>query len=561
MRGKLRVSRRTANALATLCHLGAANPCPSQVVIGCYKRDMTLSSLSRRHLLVGLSAGGLSTTIAGCGRAQSRPGENPFQLGVASGDPLPDGFVIWTRLAPRPLEPDFGMQPLAISVAWEVAADERFTRIVRQGAAVAHPDLAHAVHVEVDGLRPGQPYFYRFHAMGQTSRTGRSKTAPVISAELARSRFAVLGCQAFDEGFYTAHRFVAEEDLDFVYCYGDYIYEGAHKVVFDKDGVPDRPREHLGRICTTLADYRLRYGQYKMDPDLQASHAAAAWFAVFDDHEVSNNWVSDIDGRGSPPDQFLRRRRAAFQAYYEHMPLRRSAFPQGAGMQIYRRALYGDLLDLNFLDTRQFRSDQPCNLPSDDTGCLSLDDRNARVLGTAQEQWLFANLDQSRSRWKVLAQQIMMMDIDRDPGPDYRVGTDSWAGYRIPRARLLEHVRDGAIANTIVLTGDVHKNFAGELYVDGHDMASDPVAVEFVGTSISSGGNGADKRRAWSRTVAANPQVKFYNNQRGYMICDVTHERWQTEFKVLDKVTEPGGVLSTRATLAVETGTARVAAA
>jgi alkaline phosphatase D len=515
--------------------------------------------LSRRSLMVGVGLGSvLSGVSSRAALAQAVFEDNPFQLGVAAGDPLPDGFVIWTRLAPRPLEPDHGMPSQPMAVNWEVATDAGFGTVVRSGEVIARPELGHAVHVEVAGLEPGRPYFYRFVAGRERSGVGRARTMPVAGAALDRVKFGIVGCQAYESGYYTAHRKIAAEDLDFIYCYGDYIYEGRGNRVFNSAAGPqENLRTHIGGEIYTVTDYRQRYAQYKMDTDLQASHASAAWFTVWDDHEIDNNWVSDQDQDGTDPQVFALRQQAAMQAYYEHMPLRRSSFPRGSAMQLYRRAQYGDLLDLNLLDTRQFRTNQPCE-DRFNSSCDGINDRTAQVLGEAQEAWLLNNLNRSEATWKVLAQQIMVMDLDRNPGEGYGVNTDSWAGYRVPRERLLRHIRDRRIANTVVLTGDEHQNYAGELYLDGRNPEGAPIATEFVSTSISSGGDGQDQRADQAEFLAANPQLKFRNSQRGYVICDVTPERWQTEFKVLDQIRNRDGVLSTRAKFAVEAGDARV---
>jgi alkaline phosphatase D len=317
----------------------------------------------------------------------------------------------------------------------------------------------------------------------------------------------------------------------------------------------ENPRSHIGGEVYTVTDYRQRYAQYKMDTDLQASHASAAWFTVWDDHEIDNNWVSDLDQDGTDPQIFALRQAAAVQAYYEHMPLRKSSFPRGSAMQLYRRAQYGNLLDLNLLDTRQFRTDQPCE-DRFNSSCDGINDRTAQVLGEAQEAWLLNNLDRSGATWKVLAQQIMVMDLDRNPGEGYGVNTDSWAGYRVPRERLLRHIRDRRITNTVVLTGDEHQNYAGELYLDGRNPEGAPIATEFVATSITSGGDGQDQRSDQAAFLSANPQLR--NSQRGYVVCDVTPERWQTAFKVLDQIQDRDGVLTTRETLAIEAGDPRL---
>ncbi|MFC0634842.1 alkaline phosphatase D family protein [Brevundimonas balnearis] len=514
---------------------------------------MPLISPSRRGLILGLTSGAAGFAASGA-LARQVYVDYPFQLGVASGDPTPDGFVIWTRLAPQPLEVGYGMPAAPVGVSWEVATDRGFGEVVRSGDVVARPELGHSVHVEVEGLQPGRDYFYRFVSGRERSATGRAKTAPAAGARTDAARFGVVGCQAYEQGFYTAHRRVAGENLDFIYCYGDYIYEGrASRVWNSADGPQAQPRSHIGGEIHSLDDYRRRYAQYKMDADLQASHASAPWFVVWDDHEIDNNWVSDLDQDDTDPAVFRLRQQAAMQAFYENMPLRRSAFPRGSALQLYRRAQYGDLLDLNLLDTRQYRSNQPCDERWAST-CDGVNDPAAQVLGDAQEAWLFQNLQSSRARWKVLAQQVMLMDLNRNLNGEVGYNLDTWAGYRIPRARLLNHIQRRGVDNVVVLTGDEHQNYAGELHLDGRDPTGRPIATEFVTTSISSSGDGVDQRPDGVRIQAQNPFLKFNNAQRGYVVCDVTHERWRTDFKVLDKVSTPGGVLTTRRSLAIEAG-------
>ena len=514
--------------------------------------------LNRRHLL--RSFGGAAITAMGLPLAApllAAPvfGNYPFQLGVASGDPAPDGFVIWTRLAPDPLEIDYGMPAAAVEVAWEVAADDRFREVVQAGTALARPELGHSVHVEVAGLQPGRPYWYRFTAGRERSLWGRAQTLPALGSPLQRVRFGVAGCQHFEQGFYTAHRHLAAEQPDFVFCYGDYIYEGRSNRVWNGGamGPLENVRQYLGDELYTLGDYRRRYAQTKMDTDLQAAHAAAPWFMTWDDHEIDNNWVGDIDQDGTPPAVFALRKQAAMQAYYENMPLRAASMPVGPAMQLYRQARYGDLLDLNLLDTRQYRSDQPCE---DRWGvaCDTVDRHDAAVLGGAQEEWLMGRMRASEARWQVLAQQVMMMDLDRTPGEVRTENLDSWAGYRQPRRRLLEAVRDQGRGNVVVLTGDEHQNYAGELHVDGKAPGPRPIATEFVSTSITSGGNGVDQRADTSAIQQENPQLKWHNAQRGYVICEVTPGFWTTEFKTLESVRERGAEIRTRQRMAVEHG-------
>src|SRR4051794_14916090 len=461
----------------------------------------------------------------------------PFSLGVAAGDPAPDGFVIWTRLAPDPLDDHGGMAMAPVPVRWEVASDDGFHAIVAKGEDLARPELAHSVHVEVGGLLPDRPYWYRFRAGGEKSAVGRARTLPAVGASPKALRFGVAGCQNYEDGLFTAYRHLADEDLAFVYHYGDYIYEGwssgVHTAHSGELVVP--VRHHAGQRCYDLTDYRRRYAQYKSDPDLQRAHAAHAWFSTFDDHEVRDNWAGDSDTTDTPPELFRLRRAAAFQAWYEHMPVRRALFPRGPAIDAYRAARYGDLVAFDFLDTRQYRTRHLC---TDDFAppCPALTDARATMLGAEEEAWLARNLARPQARWSCVAQQVMMMSLDRrtDDGPTPILNMDSWAGYEAPRRRLLASMR--GLDNIVVLTGDEHQNFAGILN-DGDT----PVAVEFVATSISSGGDGSERRRGSDRVLAHNPQLKFINDQRGYAVCDVTPDEWRTSFMVLDQVSTPGG--------------------
>ncbi len=293
-----------------------------------------------------------ASRATGAVRKQISFADYPFQLGVASGDPAPDGVVLWTRLAPKPLAGG-GMPNEPVEVAWQVADDEGFTKVAREGTTTATPDWGHTVHVEVDGLQPGRWYFYRFKAGSEVSPTGRTRTMPAIDATTPRLKFAFASCQHFETGYYTAYKHMREDDLDLVFHLGDYIYEGAAR--------DDRVRKHVGGKINSLDDYRNRYAQYRSDHDLLAMHAAVPWIVTWDDHEVENNYAGPHpeDLKVSQED-FLKRRAQAYQAYYENMPLRRSTLPHGPDMPLYRRLPYGQLADFLVLDTRQYRTDQPC---------------------------------------------------------------------------------------------------------------------------------------------------------------------------------------------------------
>jgi alkaline phosphatase D len=460
---------------------------------------------------------------------------NPFTLGVASGDPLPDGVVLWTRLAPDPLAGG-GMPSERVSVEWRVASDPGMQHIVRRGRAAALPELAHSVHVELSGLESGRDYWYQFSAGSEESDIGRTRTAPAPAAGPREFRFAFASCQNYEQGLYTAYEHMAAEDLDLVVHLGDYIYEGP--------GVDGRVRKHNSHEIVSLLDYRNRYALYKADPLLMRAHARFPWIVTWDDHEVDNNYAADIPEDDQPRDIFLERRASAYQAYYEHMPLRRSSLPRGTRMQLYRALRFGNLVDFTVLDTRQYRTDQPCgdrNKPL----CPAALDEGATLMGPQQERWLFDRLGRSAARWNVIAQQVMMAKVDRMAGPEAAYSMDQWSGYEAARNRVLSFLHKRRPANPVVITGDIHSNWVNDLKADWRELESATVGTEFVGTSISSGGNGSDIPAAVQAYLPENPIVKFHNAQRGYVRCTLTPERCTADYRVLDQVTEPGGAMTT----------------
>ena len=473
----------------------------------------------------------------------------PFPLGVASGDPWPDGVVLWTRLAPRPLEGG-GMPMAAVPVGWEVAQDRQFRQLAQTGTVLARPELGHSVHVEVSGLEPGREYWFRFHAGDEVSQTGRTKTAPPIGAAVDRLRFAVCGCGHYEVGYFTAYRRIAEEQFDFVFHTGDYIYEGR-----PNGGRNDAlVRQHVGHEPYTLDDYRLRYAQYKMDADLKAAHASAPFVMAWDDHEVENNYAGDHDENDTPPELFLLRRAAAYQAYYEMMPLRATALPKGPDMRIYRRMQFGNLVDFTVLDTRQWRSDQACGDGSH-TDCAEAFDPARTMLGAEQERWLFDNLATMKSRWTVLGQQVPTFRSDRHAVfPDGALSMDKWDGYVPARQRLYTRLRETRAPNPIVLSGDVHLHFGADLKMDFGDPRSATVGVEFTNTSITSGADGSDVSVGWDQVKPDNPHIKFHSARRGYIACTATNATMRADFKVLDRVTVPGRPATTAGSIVVEAG-------
>jgi alkaline phosphatase D len=470
------------------------------------------------------------------------PGANPFTLGVASGDPWPDGFVIWTRLAPRPLDEHGGMPQSAVPVGWEVAEDAGFTRVVQKGEALARPELGHSVHVELGGLRPHRHYWYRFAIAGSdASPVGMARTAPAIDAAIDRVRIGVAGCQHWEAGFFDCWGALARErDLDLVFHYGDYIYEGRGRPLGERS-----VRQHVGDEIYSLDDYRRRYAQYKSDPHLQAAHQSSAFAASFDDHEVDNNWAGAFDQDGVPPEAFLLRRMVAMQAWYENMPVRRAQLPGVQGITAYRRLDYGRLLRTHVLDTRTHRSDQPCNDVARSEQCTPEKHDSPTMLGAAQEAWLDKGLA-NHAAWNLLAQQVIVMPLDvRRPEQARPVfETDLWDGYRPARARLVDYIRKHRLTNVVIASGDHHKHGAGTL--PERDGAPDgkQVAVEFLASSISSGGNG-NGETGNDHVLRNNPNWDLYTSRRGYQLFDITPKRWTTEVKVMDEVEKPGGTIRT----------------
>jgi len=505
--------------------------------------------LSRRSFLVAAAAavGGLHGCASGQGSSNALS-KDPFRLGIASGDPAPDGVVLWTRLAPKPFEPDAGMGREAIEVTWTLAEDEKFSTGVRSGTALALPELAHSVHVEISGLAPDRPYWYRFTAGGQQSETGRTRTLPALGSLPNKVRFALASCNSWEAGLFTAYEHMLKEDVDFVVHVGDYIYETVVKIkVF---------RQHPGVETVTLPDYRSRYALYKVDAALRAMHAGAPWLVTPDDHEVDNNYAGAIsEEKKVTPEEFLIRRAAAYQAYYEHQPLRRVNVPKGPDMMLYRTVPWGKLADFYVLDTRQYRSDQPCG-DGNKPPCPESLSPDQTILGAEQRDWLFKGMKNSGAAWNVLAQQVMMARVDRLAGEGITYSMDQWPGYEMERRKVLKFIHDAKVANPVVLSGDIHTNWANDLIADFDDLDSKIVASEFVGTSISSGGDGLAEPKTLKQTYAENPFVRFHNAERGYVLCEATAKEWRTDYRTVPFVTKPGAPLQTRASFVIEAGKA-----
>lgn len=502
----------------------------------------------RAFLKVGGAAAAwplLGTQTSAFVRRRDSAKSDPFTLGVASGDPSPDGFVLWTRLAPEPLEDGGGMPSENVEVRWEVANDDGFKQIVAHGTAVATPELAHSVHVEVPGLEPSRWYHYRFHAAGATSPVGRARTAPTADDLAAKLKFAFASCSHWEYGLFTAYQHMAREDLDLIAHLGDYLYEYG--------GNPDRVRVHHGPEIETLDQYRSRHAQYKTDEHLQAAHRLCPWLVTWDDHEFDNNCAGDVSEQAEiKRKDFLKRRVAAYQAYYEHMPLRTAQMPKGPNMKLYRNVGYGRLANFAILDTRQYRSDQP-NGDGNKPPSPASDDPQQTLMGEKQEKWLYKTLDASAAKWNVVAQQVMMARADRAVGEGIAYSMDQWPGYEANRNRVLQYFASKPELNPVVITGDIHSNWVNDLQVDELNRKSPTVATEFVGTSISSGGNGK-LIESLPLQMAENPFVRFFSAERGYVSCEVTPERWTSHYRAVPEVTKPGGPVVTRRTFVVEQG-------
>ncbi len=481
-------------------------------------------------------------------------GDNPFTLGVASGDPTPTGVVLWTRLALKPLEVDGGMPAESIELEWVVAHDEALINVARKGKILAGADMGHAVHVEVEGLEPDRWYFYGFRTRSSQSPTGRTRTMPRVDASPERLKFAFASCHHFEQGFYSAYEQMAADSPDMVFFLGDYIYEYAEKPKTDEKDA--RVRFHVGPKLQQIGDYRRRHAQYRSDPLLQRAHATCPWWVTWDDHEVENNYANLVSSlKDVDPIAFAQQRANAYRAYYENMPLRPSAMPKGPDMTLYRRGQFGKLLDFTVLDTRQYRTDQPNGDGHRQLNDAALSPLNT-ILGARQRNWLESSLVDSKATWNLLAQQVMMglVAFRTKTEGERTYSMDQWPGYTDERIKLMRFMADRKINNPIVITGDIHSNWVNDLRVDDRDSRSPVVGVEFVGTSISSGGAGTAVPKTLSNLMADNAGLRWHNAERGYVRCTVTPKTWKSDYIVVDSVLKPNGSTLVRKSFVVEAG-------
>ena len=515
--------------------------------------------MGRRDLLQWAGASAATLSLSGHAWSQSRFSDYPFQLGVASGSPTHDSVVLWTRLVQSGWFGGSSLGPQPIAVRWEVAHDAQFTRIVQSGQTQAMAELAHSVHVELAGLQADRWYFYRFMAGDAVSATGRTRTFPAPDADAASLRLAFASCQRWEHGYFSAYRHMAAENLDVVLFLGDYIYE--------YPAAANAVRLPSGGWVLTLDDYRARYALHRADADLQAMHAACPWLVTWDDHEVQNDYAGLHPGdSGAPVANFLARRAAAYQAYYEHMPLRASVLTQGLGglargaeMRLYDRIPFGTLATLYLLDDRQYRDVQACT-PGDKPGsgivdpaqCATWKDSQRTLLGAAQEHWLDQTLAQGSKGWNVIGQQTLLGTRNFKAGAVQSMWNDGWDGYPAARQRLTTSLQRHHVTNPVVLGGDVHENWVGHVKADYAKPDSATVGVEFCGTGITSRGGGNAKIAA---RLAENPHFVFADGERrGYGVVNITPQQLTTTLRVVDDVTRKDTRIETLAQFTVRAG-------
>ncbi|MEY8879290.1 MAG: alkaline phosphatase, partial [Leptothrix sp. (in: b-proteobacteria)] len=480
---------------------------------------------------------------------------DPYTLGIASGQPRPGSVVLWTRLAPQPHAPGGGMDPRPVRMRWQVAHDPTFSRIAREGEVTARPELAHSVRVTVDRLTPGRVWYYRFITDGIASPVGRTRTAPPLHSDPARLRLALASCQHYEHGHYAAHREIAQTDLDLVLFVGDYIYDSSNPNFLR--------RPHEAGDPFTLDDYRARHATYKLDLNLQAAHAAHPWIVTWDDHEARNDYASAWATADLSAAEFVQVRAAAYQAYFEHLPLAADQLPGAAGtpgaVRMQDRHSWGRLADIWTLDNRQHRSLHACARGNVAEGhllwhCAELADPGRTMWGAAQEQWLQQGLSSSPRRWKLIAQATQMSACGLAQAGQQLINSDGWDGYPAARTRLLQHLADTGTQNAVVLSGDVHRHAAANLRLQANDPRSAVLASEFVTTSITSRG----MAQHWMELIQrSNPDLLHArSDERGYSLIEISNQslHWiarATAFPVTEDA-----VLTTQASYTVEAGRA-----
>ena len=519
--------------------------------------------ISRRSFLALSAAGAVGAVVTACSGSTSTPGpatgtattarpapklSGPaFTLGVASGDPLPERVVLWTRLAPKPLEGG-GMPDADVDLTWEVASDEGFATIVRSGTTTTSKRWGHSAHVDVDGLTPDTWYWYRFRLGDEASPVGRTRTAPKAGADVGPDgvRFGFASCQDWTDGYYTAYPHLVDEDLDLMVWLGDYIYESGI-------GGDASVRKHNSASVVTLDDYRNRYALYTGDPGLQAARAKQPWVVLWDDHEVENNYADESSNKGGDPKTFLERRAAAYQAWWENQPVRLDP-PTGADLKIYRTLEWGSLANFFVLDERQYRSPQICGTQLGVGRCDAQDDPERTMLGTEQREWFFGELDKTKARWNVIANEVILARMPLALSDPASFNVDQWDGYTVERQAVVEKLASRTDLNALVITGDIHSFGMADLKTSWDDSAP-AVAAEFVGGSVTSAflAPGADVKAL----LAQATEIRYVNGeQHGYAVMHLTADEARCRFRGVDTVTAATSPITTIAEFQVTPGNA-----
>lgn len=510
---------------------------------------MSSPILSRRQALAGLS----TLILAGSTRA-AIAASAPFTQGVASGDPASDGFVLWTRLAPDPLAADgLGGMSAPATVGWTVFSDDALQKPVASGQAETRPDTAHTVHAEVRGLKPDRPYWYRFEALGAQSRVGRARTLPAATSKPEKLSIAYASCSNYEQGYFSAYRHMAAENPDFVLYLGDYIYETSAK----PDAKVARRHDQAGPL-RTLAAYRNRYALHHLDTDLQDLRAAATALMTWDDHEVQNDYGGFLSQYMRDDVNMPMLRRAAYQAYYEAMPLRTLSKPVDGHARLYKGYRFGNLAEINMLDGRQYRSAAAC--PAGDArkghvvtdACAVHTDPARSMLGFEQEKWLYQRFAKSQAAWNVLGQDLLVatyLQQSKDKTPVVGHYTDAWDGYPATRDRLLQAMQATRLKNPVILSGDLHSFWANEIK-PSPDAAT--VATEFLGTSVTSDN---PNHALMTATWAENPHVKYLNSRtQGYAAATFTRDHAEVRFMAISDRADPRATVSVEKRFVVENG-------
>lgn len=492
-------------------------------------------SLNRRAALSRSLAAAAGAFLAARPARSAEPARftsDPFKLGVAAGDPRSDGFVIWTRLAPEPFQADGGLAGRTIAVDWSVAADPEFRAVVRSGRAAAHPDRAHAIHVELAGLLPDRPYWYRFDAGGARSRTGQARTLPAPGSARDRFRLAWASCQHFEQGWFTPYQDMVAWGPELILHLGDYIYESSWG---------PQVRRHPYGEPKSLGEYRVHHALYKLDADLQAAHAAACWAFIWDDHDVENDYAGVTPEDPAEAEAFPARRAAAYRAWLENLPVSPRSLLAGGAVRMHRELMVGDLMQLLLLDARQHRSPRACVDPerwrSTLKACPEAAAAARTILGPEQEAWFADRFAGSAARWTAIAQPTLFSHWHQlDAAGQPLAYQDGWAAYPAARQRLLDQIATRGRQDVVIVGGDMHSFFANDVKSDFGRLDSPVVAAEFVTSSITSHSFNFER---WRPSMAApeNAHLRFFDDrQRGWCAAVVGRDRWEVDFRAASSV-------------------------